>query len=118
MQRRPGLASSRVVMAATHALAKPCLRFWGGVKTRCTRMTPTSASLICSRCARLAALLNKTLCSTGKRLSRVSWNLSGGPPPDTARGVGVGHPQRHHQEGDHRDHQVPADHPKDESRTG
>ena len=24
------------------------------------------------------------------RLSRVSWNLSGGPPPDTARGVGVG----------------------------
>ncbi len=38
-----------------------------------------------------------------QRLSRVSWNLSGGPPPDTARGVGVGHPPRHHQEGDHHD---------------
>jgi len=37
------------------------------------------------------------------RLSRVSWNLSGGPPPDTAVEVGVGHPPRHHQEGDHRD---------------
>ncbi|MHB8188028.1 MAG: histidine phosphatase family protein [Dermatophilaceae bacterium] len=30
-----------------------------------------------------------------RRLSRVSWNLGGGPPPDTARGVGVGRPPRH-----------------------
>ena len=34
-----------------------------------------------------------------RRLSRVSWNLSGGPPPDTARGGGVGRPLKHHQEG-------------------
>jgi len=54
----------------------------------------------------------------GWGLSRVSWNLSGGPPPDTARGVGVGHPPRHHQEGDHRDQQVPEEHAKDEFRTG
>jgi hydroxylamine reductase len=48
------------------------------------------------------------------RLSRVSWNLSGGPPPDTAHGVGVGRPPRHHQEGDHRDQQIPEEHAEDE----
>jgi transposase len=50
------------------------------------------------------------------RLSRVSWNLSGGPPPDTAHGVGVGRPPRHHQEGDHRDQQVPENRAQDEYR--
>ena len=50
------------------------------------------------------------------RLSRVSWNLSGGPPPDTARGVGVGRPLKHHQEGDHHDQQVPEEHVQDEYR--
>src|ERR1035437_7891435 len=52
----------------------------------------------------------------GLRLSRVSWNLSGGPPPDTAHGVGVGRPPRHHQEGDHRDQQLPEEHAEDECR--
>jgi hypothetical protein len=41
------------------------------------------------------------------RLSRVSWNLSGGPPPEACRGVGVGRRQDTNQEGDHRDQQVP-----------
>src|SRR5450759_1084847 len=49
-----------------------------------------------------------------RRLSRVSWNLSGGPPPDTAHGVGVGRPPRHHQEGDHRDPQVQEEHAEGE----
>ena len=48
------------------------------------------------------------------RLSRVSWNLSGGPPPDTDRGVGVGRRQDANQEGDHRDQQVPENHAQDE----
>ena len=34
----------------------------------------------------------------GRRLPRVSWILSGGPPPDTALGVGVGCPPKTHQE--------------------
>src|ERR1035437_4751722 len=41
------------------------------------------------------------------RLSRVSWNLSGGPPPEACHGVGVGRRQDTNQEGDHRDQQVP-----------
>ena len=51
-----------------------------------------------------------------RRLSRVSWNLSGGPPPEACRGVGVGRRQDTNQEGDHRDQQVPEKRAQDEYR--
>src|SRR5450759_908140 len=70
----------------------------------------------CSNSTRTAHLAHLFKNACPWRLSRVSWNLSGGPPPDTAHGVGVGRPPRHHQEGDHRDQHVPEEHAEDECR--
>src|SRR5664280_2185133 len=58
MQVRPGVASSRAVSDATQTLAKPCLRFCTGVKTRPTLLTPS--------CATVTAAIETTAPSTSQ----------------------------------------------------